>query len=47
MAKFDIINVVKIAGVALGIAGTIATSWADHKGNEKAIKKLVKDSLKK
>ena len=47
MKKIDIVNIVKIAGVVLGLVGTIATGWADHKGNEKAIEKLVNESLKK
>lgn len=43
--KIDTVKVVKIVGVVLGIAGTLATGWAGSKENTKTIEKLVEDHL--
>lgn len=44
--KFDVIKAVKIAGMVLGVVGTIATGWAGSKENERTLGKLVEDRFK-
>lgn len=44
--KFDIVKVVKIAGMALSVAGMIATGWAGSKENAKTLEALVNDRFK-
>lgn len=41
--NIDVVKIVKIAGLVLSVAGTIATGWAGSKENEKTIEKLVSD----
>lgn len=44
--NIDVVKIVKIAGLVLSVAGTIATGWAGSKENEKTLEKLVKDHFK-
>lgn len=43
--KIDIVKVANIAGMALGFAGTILTSWAGHKTMKANIAKEVAKTL--
>lgn len=43
--KINVITVVKIVGVALSVAGTLATGWAGKQENNKMLEKLVNDRL--
>ena len=44
--KIDVIKIVKIAGLVLSVAGTVATGWAGSKENERTLGKLVEDRFK-
>lgn len=46
MRYSTMIKIVKVAGMALGIAGTIATGWADTKQSKLDMSKMVRDQLK-
>ena len=39
--KLDIVKIVKLAGMALSVAGMIATGWAGSKENKKVLEELV------
>lgn len=47
MKPNNVVKIVKIGGLILNIAGTIATGWAGSKENEKVLEKLVEKRLNK
>ena len=44
--KIDVVKVVKVTGMILTIAGTLASGWVGTKENEKVLEKLVDERLK-
>lgn len=41
LSKFDVVKVVKVAGMVLSVAGTVATGWAGSKENKRTIEEMV------
>ena len=46
MPKIDTVKLIKIGGMILSIAGTIAAGYVSTKENEKTIEKMVEDHFK-
>lgn len=44
--KIDVVKVVKVIGMALSVAGMIATGWAGDKSNVRTLEKLVDERFK-
>lgn len=46
MKPNNVVKIVKVVGLLLSAAGTVATGWAGSKENEKVLEKLVEERLK-
>ena len=46
MEANKIVKIVKVVGLLMSAAGTVATGWAGSKENEKVLEKLVEERLK-
>lgn len=46
MKKIDVVKLANIAGVALSLAGTVISTWAQTKDTKGTIANLVDEALK-
>lgn len=46
MKKIDVVTVVKVVGMGLTLAGTLASNWTNKKETDNLMEKLIDEKLK-